>query len=195
MLPSREDVWTTKIRLDYMQGRIFACRDGNGHNFVRVCSHDAFYIAQIDWSINTVAKYWYTIVSKREHMLPASVPLTVRFCLSWIIGHDCTNTVEWPTHKFHSWLHTKLGVYERLTTSDLEGVFVDDLRDISHRRLSEYHSLYVMRCDPPVYTDRYRKRPFSDKEMDVINQLSLLRFAREGRRYECPREVYAAFRF
>ena len=128
---------------DHMHGRIYASR-ARDHNYVRVCSSHTFYIAQIKWSIRTVADYWHGIVDASPRKLPLEVPPVVRFCLSWIIGTDCTDEEVWSANKLHAWLCDKLG---EVGPKGLSGL----LRRIADHRRTAYHALYELHAPPPVY--------------------------------------------
>jgi len=70
-------------------------------DFTRVVSSNTFYLKQITWSINVVEDYWTFICSKRNGVWPSEVPMTIRFCISWLSGRDCT---AWTAHQVHFWL-------------------------------------------------------------------------------------------
>ena len=174
--------------LDYLEKdrRIFASRSDTDA-FVRVCSSASFYKRQIEWSILTVARYRRFILVNRRCMLPDSIPATVRFCLSWVIGHDCTSPKAWPTDKFHAWLFEKLGRFERSSPDCVQPAVVKSLRRVAACRMSSFRTLYQLpRVPPPVYFGYSPPRTLTDKEVDVVQKLAFLRFASTSRPYESP---------
>jgi len=76
-------------------------------NYIRVISRNAFYLAQISWCIDTVGVYWEYVRVGRRGVWPAQVHMTIRFCISWLVGQDCTC---WSAHRVHSWLKQHIGV-------------------------------------------------------------------------------------
>ena len=70
-------------------------------DYTRVVSSNAFYLKQITWSVTVVEDYWTYICSKRNGVWPSRVPMTIRFCVSWLSGRDCTT---WTAHQMHFWL-------------------------------------------------------------------------------------------
>ena len=70
-------------------------------DYTRVVSSNAFYLKQITWCMNVVEDYWTFICRKRNGVWPQQVPMTIRFCLSWLSGRDCTT---WTAHQVHFWL-------------------------------------------------------------------------------------------
>ena len=90
-----------------VRARIYVVQDHSGE-YVHVVSTTSFYRAQIDWSTHIVSAYW---VRKLEEFgangfVVNFVPETVRFCLSRIIGSDCT---VWSANRIHIWMAQKLG--------------------------------------------------------------------------------------
>jgi len=175
--------------LDYLEEgrRIFAARSSTD-DFVRVCSSTSFYKKQIAWSIMTVSRYWHFILINRKCRFPDSVPATVRFCLSWIIGHDCTDPKAWPTDKFHAWLYEKLGRFHHSDSDILRNAVVCSLRRVSEDRLSAFSSLYKL-TNARLPVDGVNL-PFTHKEVDVVRKLAMLRFASASRPYASPLELY-----
>jgi len=176
-------------RINYLDGRIFSSRS-DCDSFVRVCSSGSFYKAQIEWSILTVAQYHWRFIRSEclGNPYPDTVPAVVRFCLSWIIGHDCTDCKRWPADKFHAWLLEKLGRFEysRGRPDLTRASVVKSLKDVASVRMSAYSSLFKLKPAPPcpVYYGRCRApSSCTDKEADVVRQLALLRFVREERPY------------
>ena len=126
-----------------MRGRIFTARD-KCYNYVRVCSSQTFYIAQIKWSIKTVARYWHVILESTPRVLPKKVPSIVRFCLSWILGTDCVDEKTWPDVKLHAWL------LDKLSDGAAESTIVEFLSKASVNRRTTYYAMYEMNASPPL---------------------------------------------
>ena len=74
--------------------------------YTRVVSSNSFYLKQITWCINVVGDYWVHVRSKRNGVWPPRAPMTVRFCISWLSGRDCTT---WTAHQVHFWLKHNIG--------------------------------------------------------------------------------------
>ena len=73
---------------------------------VRMTSSHEFFRKQMRWSAHYVQDYWHGIVHSNNGVWPPEAPMTVRFCLSWLVGVDCT---LWTSRQVHSWMHRKLG--------------------------------------------------------------------------------------
>ena len=76
-------------------------------NYTRVISSNAFYLKQISWCIDTVGVYWNHVRIGRRGVWPDRVHMTIRFCISWLLGQDCTG---WSAHQVHYWLKHNIGV-------------------------------------------------------------------------------------
>ena len=165
-----------------MKGRIFvakAVRD----NFTRVCASTQFYSKQLEWSIATVCRYWEQTLANPLNV-PLEVEETAAFCLSWIIGTDCTS---WSPFKLHIWFRAKLGCEPLF--------FHEHLKRISVRRRSDPEAMCVLYAPPPVYGGYRVARPythdprFSDSEYDAIDALSFLPYACMTRQYSPPTRI------
>ena len=59
-------------------------------DYTRVISSNEFYKKQISWCIETVSSFWEFIRVDRHGVRPTRVNMTIRFCMSWLSGQDCT---------------------------------------------------------------------------------------------------------
>ena len=75
-------------------------------DYTRVISSGEFYKKQVSWCIETVAAYWEFIRVDRHGVCPTQVPMTIRFCMSWLSGLDCTN---WVARQVFHWLRKTVG--------------------------------------------------------------------------------------
>jgi len=75
--------------------------------YTRVVSSNAFYLKQISWCIDTVGTYWDYVRVGRRGVWPNEVHMTIRFCISWLLGRDCTT---WTAHRVHAWLKQNIGL-------------------------------------------------------------------------------------
>ena len=85
--------------------RVFAkyvLRDG----LVRVISTQKFYVKQMQWSVKCVTDYWRHLNRVRHGVYPDEVPMSLRFCISWITGHDYTDT---SAREICGWLNRNMG--------------------------------------------------------------------------------------
>ena len=76
-------------------------------DLTRVISKTSFYMKQISWCIDTVGKYWSWVLLERRGVWPEKVHMTIRFCISWLLGSDATT---WSARKVHHWLQHNVGV-------------------------------------------------------------------------------------
>ena len=74
--------------------------------YTRVVSSNSFYLKQVTWCVDVVGDYWAHIRAKRNGVWPSRVPMTIRFCISWLAGRDCT---AWTAHQVHFWLKHNIG--------------------------------------------------------------------------------------
>ena len=81
----------------------YALADG----LVRMCSTQKFYLRQMEWSVKTVAEYWRHVVNTRHGVWPSEVPMVLKFCISWITGHDHT---EDSTREICGWMNRNIGI-------------------------------------------------------------------------------------
>ena len=73
---------------------------------VRMTSTHEFFCKQMRWSAHVVQDYWHKVIHTQKGVWPSEVPTTVRFCLTWIVGIDCTS---WTPRQIHGWMNRKLG--------------------------------------------------------------------------------------
>ena len=74
---------------------------------VRVVSTQPFYLEQIKWCVKTVTDYWRHLVNTRNGVWPEEVPMTLRFCISWLTGY---NHLSWSANEVCRWLQRNLGL-------------------------------------------------------------------------------------
>jgi len=94
-----------KRRTVELSGRICAmtCVEDE---YTRVISSNEFYKKQIAWCIETVGSFWEFIRVDRHGVRPTRVNMTVRFCMSWLSGQDCTT---WTARQVFRWLQLTVG--------------------------------------------------------------------------------------
>jgi len=80
----------------------YALRDG----LVHMVSSQKFYFKQMQWCMESVSDFWLHIVRVRRGVLPDEVPMSLRFCISWLTGYDCTN---WSAREVCGWLQHNIG--------------------------------------------------------------------------------------
>ena len=181
-LPKVSDMPCSYVPIDYMQGRIFAAK-ALCDDFTRVCSSNRFYAKQIEWSIETVCRYWHNVL-KNPHFTSLKALETVTFCLSWILGTDVT---IWPKSKLHAWFRAKLGNNPLWTDVQLKRVSV--------WRRAAPEAMPTLMAPPPVYGGYRVARPythdprFTDTEYDAIDALAFLPYASMSRPYSPPAKV------
>ena len=74
---------------------------------VRFVSTQKFYLEQIKWCVKTVSDYWRHLVRHRNGVWPTEVPMTLRFCISWLTGY---NHLDWTAREVCSWLQRNIGL-------------------------------------------------------------------------------------
>ena len=74
--------------------------------YTRVISSNEFYKKQICWCIETVSSFWEFIRVDRHGVCPTQVSMTIRFCISWLSGQDCTT---WSARRVFRWLQLTVG--------------------------------------------------------------------------------------
>ena len=120
-----------------------ACDDDT----VRVTSSYEFFRKQIRWCVDTLDHYWALCRSRNNGVWPDQVPRSVRFCLSWLIGTDCTG---WTARQIHSWMHRRLGTDGNMgnvmTTVYMQCAYRFDPRQTDEVRL---HVPTVLSCSSP----------------------------------------------
>ena len=80
---------------------------------VRMISTQKFYLKQIEWCVKSVSEFWRHIVRVRHGVWPNVVPMSLRFCISWLNGFDCT---DWTARQVCCWLKSNVAVsYTHLT--------------------------------------------------------------------------------
>ena len=79
----------SKKRTVELSGRICAmsCVEDD---YTCVIFSNQFYKKQISWYIETVRSFWEFIRVDRHGVRPTRVNMTIRFCMSWLSGQDCT---------------------------------------------------------------------------------------------------------
>ena len=80
---------------------------------VRWMSSNDFYLRQMKWCVSTVTNFWRDSMRRRRGVWPTNIPLTIRFCMSWLSGIDCTN---WSVRHVCRWLTQRLSRGHRFTS-------------------------------------------------------------------------------
>ena len=95
----------SRKRTENLSGRICAmtCVEDE---YTRVISSNEFYKKQISWCIETVSSFWEFIRIDRRGVRPTRVNMTIRFCMSWLSGQDCT---AWTASQVFRWLQLTVG--------------------------------------------------------------------------------------
>jgi len=75
-------------------------------NLVNVISSQRFYLKQMQWCVESINDFWQHIVHVRRGVMPNVVPMSLRFCISWLTGNDCTN---WNAREVCGWLQRNAG--------------------------------------------------------------------------------------
>ena len=79
---------------------------------VRWISSNEFFIRQMEWCLESVTSYWQWRVRKALYE-PCEIPMTIRFCVSFLSGIDCTG---WTVRELLAWFYHRFGRGRKFTS-------------------------------------------------------------------------------